>query len=65
MHNHLTREIRPLGEGCPACDAYHVRHEMDFRCSCDMNGGCPRGCQQCMVCFGHAPEQEPPEKERE
>jgi hypothetical protein len=22
-HNHMTREIRPEGSGCPACDAYH------------------------------------------
>ena len=23
-HNHVTRDIKPLGE-CPACDAYHTR----------------------------------------
>lgn len=22
-HNHVTREIRPKGSGCPACDEYH------------------------------------------
>ena len=22
-HNHVTRDIRPEGSGCPACDAYH------------------------------------------
>lgn len=70
MHNHLTREIRALGDGCPACDAYHVRnsmkHSMDFKCSCDMFGGCPSGCQQCMVCFGRDPEeQESPESGRQ
>jgi len=24
-HNHLTRDIKPLGQ-CPACDKYHDRH---------------------------------------
>lgn len=25
-HNHMTRDIKPVGE-CPACDAYHARRE--------------------------------------
>lgn len=25
MHNHITRGIKPLGGGCPACDGYHRR----------------------------------------
>jgi hypothetical protein len=25
-HNHPTRDIKPHGAGCPACDAYHERH---------------------------------------
>lgn len=23
LHNHLTRDIKPCGSGCPACDDYH------------------------------------------
>lgn len=26
MHNHMTRDIKPRGAGCPACDAYWDRH---------------------------------------
>jgi hypothetical protein len=25
MHSHMTRDIRPPGSGCPACDAYWAR----------------------------------------
>lgn len=23
-HSHMTRDIKDLGDGCPACDEYHV-----------------------------------------
>jgi len=26
QHNHITRDIKPPGGGCPACDAYHARY---------------------------------------
>jgi len=28
-HNHVTRDIKPCGSGCPACDDYHWRRRAE------------------------------------